>query len=389
MIVIRAEAVDLAEQRGAPPPSARPWSRRGTSTAPLARVETTEPTPPLGRSPATLAIFALAILLVALTFAPLWEALLVAAVLAGTTHRPYRWLTRKLGDHPRVAATLMTLGVIVLVWVPLTVIGAVVVREGIEAAAYVRAALEEGGLEELVTRLPDRIESPLRRLAAKLPVDAATLSEQAAAGGWTVARFASDLLSSASRALFGLAMMLIAYFALLLDGPKLLRWLESVSPLDDERTHELFAEFGRVSRSVLGSALASALVQAIVAWIGFAIAQVPNSIFFAFLTGVAALVPVVGTPLITLPIAGLLLATGNTWQGIFLAIYAVAVISVVDNVVKPLVVRGGMQLNGALVFFSLIGGLIAFGGVGLIVGPLAVTFFLAMIRFTQAERASA
>jgi predicted PurR-regulated permease PerM len=347
-----------------------------------------ESRPPFGLKLATLAIFVFAIVLVALTFSPLWEALLVAAVLAGTTHGWYRRLTRRLGDRPRLAATLMTIGVISLVLVPVGAVGAVIVREGIEAATYVRAALEEGGLEELITRLPDRLENPLRRLAESLPVGAATISEQAAAGGWTVARFASSLVSSASRALFNLAMMLIAYFALLLDGPRLLRWLEAVSPLRDERTHELFADFGRVSRSVLGSALASALAQSVVAWIGFAIARVPNSIFFAFLTGLAALVPVVGTPLISLPIAGLLLATGNTWQGVFLAVYAIGVISVVDNVVKPLVVRGGMHLNGALVFFSLIGGLMAFGGIGLIVGPLAVTFFLAMVRFSRRDGGS-
>ncbi len=334
---------------------------------------------------ATLIIFGLALILVAWTFAPLWEALLVAAVLAGTTHGWFRRLARRLGERPRIAATAMTLAVIVLVWLPLAIVGAVIVREGIGAVAYVRAALEQGGLEELVARLPDRLEAPLRELAARLPVDAASISEQAAAGGWTVARFAGDLVSSASRALFGLAIMLIAYFALLLDGPRLLRWLEAVSPLPDARTRELLTDFARVSRSVLGSALASALVQALVAWIGFAIAGVPNSIFFAFLTGLAALVPVLGTPLITLPIAALLLATGNTWQGIFLAVYALAVISVVDNVVKPLVVRGGMQLNGALVFFSLIGGLLAFGAIGLIIGPLAVTWLLAMIRFARRD----
>jgi predicted PurR-regulated permease PerM len=323
------------------------------------------------------------ILLVGLTFAPLWQPLLLAAVLAGITYGWYDRLTRRLGDRPRVAAALMTIGVVLLVLLPVGALISLLLRQALEAAAYIRSALAEGGVEELVHRLPDGLERWILDLTERLPVDGDALSEQAAAGGWTLARVLGDLLTGLSWAIFGLAMMLIAYYLLLLDGPRLLRWIGSISPLPAARTGELFAEFRQVGRSVVGSTLVSAAAQAAVAVIGYLIAGVPNPIFFGFVTLLVALIPAIGTPLITLPLAALLLATGALWQGIFLALYGIVVVSMIDNVIKPLIVRGGTQLSGALVFFSLIGGLLAFGAIGLVLGPLTVTFFLAMVRFTR------
>lgn len=324
------------------------------------------------------------ILLVALTFAPLWQPLLLAAVLAGTTHGWFSRLSRLLGQRPKVAGAIMTIAVVLLVLLPIGALITLLLRQTLEAIEFVRSALAEGGIEELVHRvLPASLEQRILDLTENLPVDRDALSERAAAGGWTLAGILGDLLTGLTRAVFGLAMMLIAYYALLLEGPRLMSWIRTISPLDDARTGELFSEFRRVGRSVVGSTLVSAAAQAAVAAIGFVIAGVPNPLFFTFVTLLIALIPAIGTPLITLPLAGLLLATGEIWQGIFLAAYGIVVVSLIDNVVKPLVVRGGTALSGTLVFFSLIGGLFAFGAIGLVLGPLTVTFFLAMVRFTR------
>jgi predicted PurR-regulated permease PerM len=323
------------------------------------------------------------ILLVAMTFAPLWEPLLLAAVLASITHGWYVRLGRGLGGRPRLAGAIMTIAVILLVLIPFGALISLLLRQALEAIEYVRAALAEGGVAELVGRLPESIERRVLDLTESLPAGSDSLSEQATAGGWTVARIFGDLLAGLTRAIFGLVMMLIAYYALLLEGPRLMRWLRTISPLEDHRTGELFAEFRQVGRSVVGSTLISAAAQAGLAAVGYLIAGVPNPVFFAFLTLLVALIPAIGTPLVTLPLAALLLANGQIWQGIFLAAYGILVVSTIDNIIKPLVVRGGTALSGTMVFFALIGGLLAFGAIGLVLGPLTVTFFLAMVRFTQ------
>lgn len=326
-------------------------------------------------------LLVLSVLLASSVFLPLWKPLFLAAVLATATHGIYQRLARRLGGRSGLAATLMTIGVVVLLLVPFAVIGTVVVRESIQVFEYVQDALREGGFEELVTRLPDRIEGLARRILARLPIAPEQISEQAAGTGVAVARAVTDVVESIAHIVFSAAMMLIAYFALLTEGKRLLGWIEDVSPLRGRQTIELLAEFRTVSRSVLRSTVLTAAAQATVATIGYLIAGVPQVIFFGFLTFFAAFVPSVGTAVVALPLAAILLVLGHTWQGIFLAAWSLAVVGLVDNLMKPLLMRGGMHLHGVVIFFSLLGGLLVFGAIGLLVGPLAVTFLLTMIRF--------
>lgn len=341
-------------------------------------------TPEVRRKSAWIAfgvLLAASILLVSSIFLPLWRPLFLAAVIATATHGLYQRLARRLGGRRHLAATIMTIGVVVLLLVPFAVIGTVIVREAIQAFDFVQRAMREGGLDALAARLPDRLEGPARRLLAAIPVAPETLTGQAAGTGVQIARVLGDVVASIARTLFSAAMMLIAYFAMLTEGRRLLGWIEDVSPLRGRQTIELLAEFRTVSRSVLRSTVVTAAAQAAVATIGYVIAGVPNVVFFGFLTFFASFVPSVGTAVVALPIAAVLFLVGSTWQAIFLTAWSLAVVGLVDNLLKPLLIRGGMHLHGVVIFFSLLGGILVFGAIGLLVGPLAVTFFLAMIRF--------
>jgi predicted PurR-regulated permease PerM len=107
---------------------------------------------------------------------------------------------------------------------------------------------------------------------------------------------------------------------------------------------------------------------------------VPSPLFFAAVTFFTALVPAVGTALVWLPLAILKLATGHPVAGVFLAAWGVGVIGTVDNVVKPILIRRGVSFPTGVVFFALIGGLAAFGPVGLLAGPLVVAFLTAVVQ---------
>ena len=80
-----------------------------------------------------------------------------------------------------------------------------------------------------------------------------------------------------------------------------------------------------------------------------------------------------------------LLATGHMLAGIFLLVWGIAVVSLVDNVARPYLLKGGMELHGGVVFFALLGGLAVFGGIGLVLGPLIVTFLLAVLKMYERE----
>jgi predicted PurR-regulated permease PerM len=158
-----------------------------------------------------------------------------------------------------------------------------------------------------------------------------------------------------------------------------------VLPLGKGQTRELLTEFKKVSYAVVVATLVTAAAQAAAALIGFLIAQVPHPIFFATITFFGAFIPAIGAATFSLLAALILLVTGHPYFALFLAIWSVTVVALIDNVVKPIVVRGGMNMPGAVVFFSLIGGLGAFGPIGLMLGPLTIAFFVALLRIYRRD----
>jgi predicted PurR-regulated permease PerM len=327
-----------------------------------------------------------ATLLFAAVVFPLWRPLLIAAVLAGVLSPLYEAAVRRLGDRRSLVAGFFTGGTVILILIPLAVLAMIAVGEATDAIRLVRKTIASEGVEGLITRAPDSIEGWLHQLEKQLPSQIDRAETQFAAGGRWALGAVSGALAVLARFGFSLAMMLIAYFFLLRDGPALVDWLSHATPLPPERVRQLMREFRAVARSVLGANFITGAAQAAIATGGFFIARAPSPIFFGLLTLFASLIPSVGTAIVTLPVAGLLLLLGHKWAALFLALWALVVVGLVDNLLRPLLIRGGVHLHGALIFFSLIGALAAFGGVGLFLGPLALVFFLATVRTTRQAR---
>ena len=180
-------------------------------------------------------------------------------------------------------------------------------------------------------------------------------------------------------------MMLIAFFFLLVDGPRLVDWLSGMAPLRPGQTRELLSEFRKVSVAVLVSSIATAGIQAGVALVGYLLARAPQPFFFAFVTFVFAFVPAIGAGSVAVVLAILVYATGQAKAALFLALWGIVVVGFSDNLVKPLLMKGRMEIHGGVIFFALLGGLAAFGVVGLLAGPLIIAFFLAVVRMSQRE----
>lgn len=326
------------------------------------------------------------VLLLGAVVLPVWKPLFMAAVLAAWLSPVNEWLGRKLKGRRRIATTITTFLVIVILLIPLVTLGFVIVGEAVDAFTFLRDTLEQGGvtglIERLIERLPDIIEQPIQEVIDLIPLEQ-SLSDHAVTGGRAAAELLTSVLSGAGNLAFDTVLMLIALHVLLLRGQDLVVWIERISPLPE--TGELLAESRKVSKFAIRSSFATALLQGTVATIGFAIASVPNPFFFGTLAFFAAFIPSVGTALVTLPVIGLLVLSGYVWQPIFLTVWSIVAIGLIDNLVHPLLIRGGAHLNGVAILFALIGGLIMFGAIGLIIGPLALALFLAMIRFAHRD----
>lgn len=329
------------------------------------------------------------IALVLVVASPFFEAFFLAAVLAGVFQGLHRWLTRRFRGHTGVSAGVICVGTVLALLAPLTALTAFIVSEIIAGVNLISGIVQQRGLEGLLAYVPGPLQGPAGRLLERFQTESAglwqTLQEQVSARGATAAQTVGGVVATTGTAVFQTAMMLIALYFLLTEGPRLVAWLESVSPLRRGQTTELLTEFRVVTKSVLVSTLLTAGVQALAAFVGYLIARVPVPVFFAAVTFFFALIPAVGAAVVCIAAAVLLLATGHPGFAIFLALWGIIVVGLSDNVVKPLLAKRGMQMHGAIVFFSLLGGLAVFGAIGLLLGPLIVAFFLTVVRIYERD----
>lgn len=324
-----------------------------------------------------------ALALTALIATPFWVALAWAAVFAAALHPVMERLARALGGRRQLAAALLVVAVVVLVLVPLAVLGTALVKEIVQGVSWLRSTIQSEGILGLVDRLPHALQRPARELIEAAPQPEDALRTLAGQGTRAAAAVGGALVATGS-ALFQAAMMLIALFFLLTDGARLVAWLDAQVPLRPGQLRALLGDFRQTSVSALLATLGTAALQTVLAAVGYLIAGAPNVVFLAFATFVVALVPALGATVAVVGVALLLLATGHTGAGLFLLGWTVLV-GLSDNFARPFLMRGGMSLHGGAVFFALLGGVAVFGPIGLLLGPLALTFLLTTLRMYRGE----
>jgi predicted PurR-regulated permease PerM len=285
-------------------------------------------------------LIVLSLVLLWMTVRPLAEALFFACVLAGTLYPIHRWLSKRLRGRQQISSGLLCAAVVFALVAPFGGLAAFAVKESIDAGRFIASTVQSEGVKGLLDELP----GPVRKLAdeglRRFPLEEqdldAAVQQQASAQGGKAARAVTGALAATGSFMFQAALMTVALFFLLVDGPRLVAWLEDVSPLEAGQTTELLIEFRKVTGAVLVSSLATAGVQALAAMLGFLITGVPHPLFFTTVTFFVSFIPAVGAGGMCLGAALLLLGMGKTWMALFLAVWGVLVVGTVDNVIKPL-----------------------------------------------------
>ncbi|MBM7118362.1 AI-2E family transporter [Archangium primigenium] len=320
---------------------------------------------------------------------PFFEAFFLAAVLAGAFQGLQGWLTRRFRGRRAVAAGTICVGIILALLAPITALTAFIVSEVSRGVEFISTVVNQKGLEGLLRYVPGSLRGHAERVMESVQSGSAnvwqTVQEHVSSQGAVAAQTVGGMLMATGTMALQATMMMIALYFLLVDGGQLVGWLERVSPLRRGQTTELLIEFRDVTKSVLTSSVLTAGVQALVAMVGYFIARVPVPLFFTAITFLFALIPAIGGAAVCLVAALLLLATGHMGFAIFLAAWGIIVVGLSDNVVKPILAKRGMNMHGALVFFSLLGGLAVFGAIGLLLGPLILAFFLAVVRIYERD----
>jgi len=310
--------------------------------------------------------------------APFWSALFWAAVLSFASWPVMRWLTRVLKGRQSVAAGLLTGVWIVLVAVPLVMLG-------FNLADHIR-----DGTAMLKDFQVDGLPPPPAWLASvplvgdRLVSIWETLDQQGSALFATVQPYlgqVGNFLLVRSAKIGGgfleLALSLILVFFFYRDGPRLAAFVESLLErlIGDRAQHYLELVAGTVQRVVNG-VIGTAVAQALLAYIGFMIAGIPGALVLGVLTFACSLIMV--PPLVWGPAVGWLIWQGEIGMAIFLGIWGFFIISGVDNILKPYLISRGGNLPLVVVLLGVFGGILAFGFMGLFLGPtlLAVAYSL-------------
>jgi predicted PurR-regulated permease PerM len=183
--------------------------------------------------------------------------------------------------------------------------------------------------------------------------------------------------------LIGFVMMLFLLFFFLRDGASMQSHLLALVPMPEARKQQLNAYLASVTRAVVFGTLLTGVLQGALIGVGFAIVHLPSPLVFAVAAALLSLLPIGGTALVWIPAVLFLLADGRYGAAIFLAIWGALLVGLMDNLLKPLLISGRAEIPTLAVFLGVIGGLSAFGPIGMFLGPVLLAITIAVLRWAE------
>jgi Ca2+-transporting ATPase len=320
--------------------------------------------------------------LLLLGFMVLREFLLTLAwafIIAYVMWPPYRWLRHQLKDQAILSAAVMTAIIAAVIFLAVYWLAAMLQEETSNAYQSLVGDFAQGPnrLPDLITRIP-WLGNYLQEWVDRLNSDRAGVAAQFAdwARQWLgeVARF----LGGIGRNVVKLGVILVTVFFCFRDGKEIIKQLQQgLIHFLGKYQHDYLQVAGSTTRAVVYGLVLAALGQGMLAGFGYAIAGIKAPVLFGAITALLALVPM-GATLVWMPIGISLILTDQLWSGIGLLLWGFLVVSTVDNVIRPLVISGASQVPFLVVLFGVLGGLSAFGAVGLFLGPVILAVLLAV-----------
>jgi len=314
-------------------------------------------------------ILALLLLGCLLVLRPFLSALLWGSIMSFSLWPVYRRLLGLIGNRPTIAAALLSLGIVAVVLLPFVVVGVTLSDNVRELAAATQRWLSEGlpPPPDWLGKVPILGGSAVEHWKS-LAQDSSQLAQESKRFIEPVASWLLSVGFILGSGVVHLALSILIAFFLLRNGPAVAGTLHAaLERIAGERARRLLELAGKTVRGVVYGILGTALVQAVMAGIGFFIAGVPGAALLALLTFFLSILPV-GPPLVWIPAAVWLFHQGSTGWGIFMIIWGIAV-STVDNFVKPWLISQGSDMPFLLILFGVLGGALTFGFIGVFIGP--------------------
>lgn len=329
-----------------------------------------------------LVLFALAAYGFWRTLEPLWVPLLLGMVIAvGAYPLHVRLLRRMKGRHAGLSAALLTAVVMVLLLCVIAFLLLVVGHRALVFARELSARYQHHGAAGVLG--PD-----VSRWLERFGIEPGQLGERVGAAASDIAAWAggaaTSIVAGLFTAIFTFIFTALTSYYLLREGEDGTSWLVKTLPLADRQVRQIVRDVRDVTRAMMLSTGLVALYQGVTSGIGYWMFGVESPMVWASLTGIASLLPAVGTAMIWAPVCAVLAMTGHVGRSLgVLAWSIVVVVFVADYILRPKLVGTRMKMNDLLVFIAIFGGIEAFGVMGVLLGPIAVAVLLSLVRIYQ------
>jgi predicted PurR-regulated permease PerM len=201
------------------------------------------------------------------------------------------------------------------------------------------------------------------------------------------AGFGGSFFLGALDSLLSFAIMLFLLFFFLRDGDVMMERARNLIPMDEGRKDRLFDQLSNVTRAIMFGTSVTAIAQGLLIGIGFAIAGLPSPVVFGVMAALLSMLPIGGAAFVWIPAAIWLFVDGRWGYGIFMLAWGL-MLGGLDNVLRPVLISGRAKISALAVFIGVLGGIPAFGAIGVIAGPVALSLALALIEFAEETRKS-
>jgi predicted PurR-regulated permease PerM len=303
-------------------------------------------------------------------------AIFMAGVFAAMTHPLYTRLTTWFGGR-RYLASLTSLSLLlIVVLIPIVILTMIFIGQAINVGQsltpmVVNFLKEPGSFREFLAQLPFYQEL--------IPYEDQVTNQIAGAvealGKLLVNQLSSIALGTA-QFLFVTVVFFYTLFFFLVDGGKVVNAILYYLPLHDREERRMLDKFTSVTQAMVVGTLLIGILQGTLAGIAFAIAGVPNAVFWGTVMAVLSIIPGIGSALVWVPAAIILIVQGSFVAGIGLALFCVLVVGSVDNLLRPMLVGKHTDMHELMIFFGTLGGLFMFGMAGLLIGPVIASLFI-------------
>lgn len=324
-------------------------------------------------------------------FRPFLMPILWAMILAHLMFPLHERFAKRLRGKEALSAALMTLAIMLIVVLPVVILSLVLVDEAIDAQRDLTAWIESGGIKRLPELIPGLpvVGGAIQDILNRAGVSQANIEEKLVASVLTMKTFIVEegavLAVNLLELVLNFLIMFIMLFFLLKDGHAVVKTLHRIAPLQPSHKNRIFARVDRTVRAVVKGIVITAVAQGLLAGLAYGVLGVPFAILLTAMTAVIAPFPLGGAALVWLPVALYLFWVGPTWTGVAMIVWGVAVVSMVDNFLKPILIGQGAQLPLVLLLFSLLGGLMAYGLIGLFIGPVILGLLLTALEIYEEE----